>query len=435
MLHSFPLITPSQNSQATRDMDPEQSQGSDFPRNTDFCEECSVVVFDDGADEFYEGVNESNEPMLQSSREELGRDECLLDDHMRVWIDELPDLPRMAESSSAGCRMCGFVREALLRRNVACEGFVCIFGMYQWGGRAWIKAFLPSYGLAFWKCVVANFTTKTEVAVIDFDVETSNNDLRQWLGLGKKCAPEPLDPDNVEWLKSKLRSCDEECVHPKPASPFLPTRLIDVGHGEEHVPRLVVVKDILNMNSRTMDDLKYVALTYCWGPEEDAPKQVKTTKDTLSAHYKGMSLSYLSPIVRDTIKVCRALEIRYLWVDALCIIQGDKADFHRESQTMGKIYNSCAVAICPLSSQSCLQGYLGARPEGLDVDFQSSRHEHIRGTYRLVPHCTDVDRGELPIGVTDQSLHLDIERSSWYRRGWTFQELILSPRFVFLALQ
>ncbi|KAI8212818.1 Neutral/alkaline non-lysosomal ceramidase [Colletotrichum sp. SAR 10_76] len=244
-----------------------------------------------------------------------------------------------------------------------------------------MHGFLPDYGLAFWKCVVVEFTTQTEIAVLDFDVESSNNDLRQWLRLGKKCAPEPLDPDNVMWLKSKLRSCDEECVHPKPASPFLPTRLIDVGQHEENDPRLVVVEDMLNMNSCATNDLK-------------------------------------------------ALEIRYLWVDALCIIQGDKADFHRESQTMGKIYNSCAVAICPLSSQSCLQGYLEARPEGLDVDFQSSRLEHIRGTYTLVPHSTDVDRGELPWRVSDQSLHLDIERSMWYRRGWTFQELILSPRFI-----
>ncbi|KAI8182798.1 Neutral/alkaline non-lysosomal ceramidase [Colletotrichum sp. SAR 10_75] len=293
-----------------------------------------------------------------------------------------------------------------------------------------MHGFLPDYGLAFWKCVVVEFTTQTEIAVLDFDVESSNNDLRQWLRLGKKCAPEPLDPDNVMWLKSKLRSCDEECVHPKPASPFLPTRLIDVGQHEENDPRLVVVEDMLNMNSCATNDLKYAALTYCWGPKEDAMKQVKTTKDTISAHHQGMPLNSLSPVIRDTIKVCRALEIRYLWVDALCIIQGDKADFHRESQTMGKIYNSCAVAICPLSSQSCLQGYLEARPEGLDVDFQSSRLEHIRGTYTLVPHSTDVDRGELPWRVSDQSLHLDIERSMWYRRGWTFQELILSPRFI-----
>ncbi|KAJ0159918.1 hypothetical protein CTA2_8894 [Colletotrichum tanaceti] len=289
-------------------------------------------------------------------------------------------------------------------------------------------------GLAFWRCevyeVAAGGTRENQVAVLNFGIETSDDDVLQWLRVDVKCAPEPLDPDNVEWLKSELRGCEDDCAHAGPASRFLPTRLIDVGQSERDIPRLVVTEDAHALNSRTIDDVEYAALSYCWGPKEEALKQTKTTRDTMTTHCRGMPLGSLSPVVRDTVMVCRALGIRYLWVDALCIVQGDKADWDRESQMMGRVYYSCSVAICPVSSRSCLQGYLGKRPRGLDIGFQSSRQRHIRGTYRLVPSSTDVDEDRMGCPRPGPPLYLDLSRSSWDRRGWTFQELILSPRMI-----
>ncbi|OBR13180.1 Neutral/alkaline non-lysosomal ceramidase [Colletotrichum higginsianum IMI 349063] len=410
-------------------MDLEQSQEPGSQSFAKFCEQCSVVLFNDSADEFSEGTNWNNEPTLRHSREG-GR--IIILEHVRGWKDTLPDLPRMAESSRAGCSMCGFVREALLRRNVDYEGDVFVRGGYLWGGQGdAMDVSATDPGLAFWRCEVykvARGTRENQVAVLNFGIETSNDDVLQWLRLDEKCASEPLDPDNVEWLKSELRSCEDDCGHAKPASSFLPTRLIDVGQSEKDVPRLVVTEDMLN--SRTVDDVEYAALSYCWGPKEDALQQTKTTKDTMSTHYQGMPLSSLSPVVRDTVKVCRTLDIRYLWVDALCIIQGDKADWDRESQMMGQVYYSCSVAICPVSSRSCLEGYLGVRPRGLDVAFQSSRHQHIRGTYKLVPSSTDSDEDRMGYPRPGPPLYLDLSRSSWDQRGWTFQELVLSPRMI-----
>lgn len=194
------------------------------------------------------------------------------------------------------------------------------------------------------------------------------------------------------------------------------------------VPRLMITEDMKNL--RTTDDMKYAALSYCWGPKLDALKQVKTTKDTILTHRQGMPLSSLSPVVRDTVRVCRALDIRYLWVDALCIIQGDKVDWDRESQMMGQVYYSCDVAICPISSDSCLEGYLGARPQGLDINFRSSRQKHISGTYRLVLSSTDVDEERMLRSRPGPPLARDLNRSSWNHRGWTYQEEVLSPRMI-----
>lgn len=200
-----------------------------------------------------------------------------------------------------------------------------------------------------------------------------------------------------------------------------------MGKSDEELPRLVVVKDMLN--SREIDHVRYATLSYCWGPKADTLQQAKTTKETLSAHLKGIPLSSMSPVVHDTVRVCRVLGIQYLWVDALCIIQEDKADWDRESHMMGKVYYSCLVTICPVSSRSCIQGYLGPRPQGLDVAFQSSHHEHIRGTYTLVHSSTDVDEND-DRWPRPGPLAVDLNRSSWEKRGWTFQERLLSPRLI-----
>ncbi|OHE94292.1 hypothetical protein CORC01_10452 [Colletotrichum orchidophilum] len=409
-------------------MDLEQSQESESPDNANFCKGCSVVVFDDSADEFYEDTNWNNEPTLRHSRE---GDKIFYLEPVRYWKDTLPDLPRMAESSRAGCRMCGFIREALVQRDISYEGQIYVRGGYLYGEKVDLREVSDmDTSLAFWRCEVYAVERGTVVAVLNFDIETSNDDLLQWLRLDMKRAPEPLDPENIEWLKSELRSCEDQCSHPKPASPFLPTRLIDIGQSEEDVPRLVVIEDMLNSHIGTINDVEYAALSYCWGTEEDALQQVKTTKDIMSTYCQGMPLSSLSPVVRDTVKVCRAFDIRYLWVDALCIIQGDKADWYRESQMMGQVYYSCSMAICPISSRSCLEGFLGARSQGLHVNFQSSRHKHIRGTYTIVLSSTDVDEKRMRRSHPNPSLHVDLARSQWNQRGWTFQERMLSPRLI-----
>ncbi|KAF3769152.1 HET-domain-containing protein, partial [Cryphonectria parasitica EP155] len=47
----------------------------------------------------------------------------------------------------------------------------------------------------------------------------------------------------------------------------------------------------------------------------------------------------MTRVLKEAIQATRALNIAYLWIDALCIIQGDAEDWERESKMMGKIYS------------------------------------------------------------------------------------------------
>ncbi|KAH8596374.1 hypothetical protein B0O99DRAFT_510379, partial [Bisporella sp. PMI_857] len=48
---------------------------------------------------------------------------------------------------------------------------------------------------------------------------------------------------------------------------------------------------------------------------------------------------------KDAAVVCIKLGIQYLWIDALCISQDSKRDWHKESARMGAIYGNSLLNI------------------------------------------------------------------------------------------
>ncbi|KAF7559278.1 hypothetical protein G7046_g4869 [Stylonectria norvegica] len=403
-------------------MNPDQPLTTIYPPSASLCAECRVVLLDDSASCFSPGTLDG-EPTLRHVRE--GANLITLDPP-RTWIDQLPGLPGLATSAEAGCELCGFVREALLERAAGLESSVAIVASYTWGKDRDLVGTRDD-GLVLWRCEIYNNDTKDIFTLIDFAIETDNDDIMTWLRMDEKRAPHPLHPDNVEWMRAELARCEEKCSHERAYPQFLPVRLIDVGtEGED--PRLVITNDIVTPGEA--HNVKYATLSYCWGSKEDALQQVKTTKTNFSMRCDGMALDAMSPVVRDAIIVCRALSFRYIWVDALCIIQGDSEDWDHESQTMSRNYYCSSLTICPLISQSCLQGFLAPRPQGLVIPFQSNVHEAIRGTYNLYLLPDIPEQYKL---ITHDVMSIDLRESSWSKRGWTFQEEILSLRMLYFG--
>jgi hypothetical protein len=126
-------------------------------------------------------------------------------------------------------------------------------------------------------------------------------------------------------------SCESQTV------PFLPTRVIDVGQSDH--PRLC----ISNRNQQAC----YVALSYCWGGQQE----VLLTVDTLDAKIRGLCLENLPQTIRDAIEVTKKLGFRYLWVDALCILQDDQKDKRLEIEAMGNIYRNATLTVAASDSK------------------------------------------------------------------------------------
>ncbi|RYC78721.1 hypothetical protein BFJ63_vAg18405 [Fusarium oxysporum f. sp. narcissi] len=86
-----------------------------------------------------------------------------------------------------------------------------------------------------------------------------------------------------------------------------------------------------------------------------------TTEDNLQQHKEGIYASSLPQTIQDAIIICKALKCRYLWVDALCIIQGNKQDWDRESSQMLHVYRNALVTVCAQGASDVSAGCFTSR--------------------------------------------------------------------------
>lgn len=140
-----------------------------------------------------------------------------------------------------------------------------------------------------------------------------------------KPSPPALDSSCLrirDWL-GECRTTHEHCKDTEIA--LLPTRVIDVGTACVE-PRLYVSGE----NERA----SYFALSHCWGPPDPNIRKLVTTRSNLKQHCVEIPLDSLPKTFYDAVKVTRSLGIRFLWIDSLCVIQGDKDDWEKEASKM-----------------------------------------------------------------------------------------------------
>jgi len=143
----------------------------------------------------------------------------------------------------------------------------------------------------------------------------------------------------------------------------LPTRLIYVAD-EHNDPQLCITRDSGLDNSA----VKYAALTHCWGSIEEF---VTTTRDNLEQMLHRIPLSMLTKTFKDAITITRRLGLQYLWIDSLCILQGDQDDWIRESATMANVYSGCTVNIVAAGAPNGSIGCLFRRDQSPEYGFKA----------------------------------------------------------------
>ncbi|EWG55177.1 hypothetical protein FVEG_17467 [Fusarium verticillioides 7600] len=96
------------------------------------------------------------------------------------------------------------------------------------------------------------------------------------------------------WMESCCaRFTDHENCGPEHNASGLPTRLVDVGKGNDSPIKLVDVK-----SSNHIQGFAYLILSYCWGSGNESSK---TTENNLNARLRGFSVSELPKTIRDAI--------------------------------------------------------------------------------------------------------------------------------------
>lgn len=189
------------------------------------------------------------------------------------------------------------------------------------------------------------------------------------------------------------------------------------GNGDDALPPFVRMLDVMQMSLiQAPSDCCYVALSYVWGTAGDS---YWTTKANMDSRTKpaGLDLSVLPATIVDAVHVTRALGERYLWVDALCIIQDSSDDKGNQIRAMELIYSGAFLTIVAAGGESA-----HARLPGLSMGSRTL-HQHIEVIQDL--HLTT------PL----LSLREASMQSAWATRGWTYQELVISRRRLFFTNQ
>ena len=171
----------------------------------------------------------------------------------------------------------------------------------------------------------------------------------------------------------------------------------------------------------------YTTLSYIWG----GPQPLTTTKDTLSTHVlTGFNESDAPLTIRDAIQTTRILGLRYLWVDALCIIQDDDDDKNREIAQMRDIYKQSSLTIVAAGARSVREGFLHSlRPLDCPLRFTISKtqNEQVAPEEKISKSTNNV-RGMLFIRRrTEATITMARPVDS---RAWTLGERLLSPRIL-----
>jgi len=222
----------------------------------------------------------------------------------------------------------------------------------------------------------------------------------------------------------------QQCCPIDSVTPYLPTRLIDLGDNSKTAPRVVLSQNLRETGSSS--GVKYAALSYCWGPKSISDQNLKTTWTSLVEHQKAIPVQQQQQVLKDTFEVCKALSIRYMWIDSLCIIQDDDDDFDAECSDMAKIYQGAAVTICSLSAPTHLDRFLVRNPKQVKVPFTSSVNSAVSGDYTLTYRgslATEKFRWMDGI-IHHELLELDLKLSEWDQRAWTFQEDQMTSRLL-----
>ncbi|KAL7787866.1 HET domain-containing protein [Trichoderma ceciliae] len=268
----------------------------------------------------------------------------------------------------------------------------------------------------------------------------ASDECAPWFNLWRRHVPgELLSPLLVQ---RSVELVDKSTRKIPASAHYLPTRLLDVGSSSSPDLRLVVTKQHPPLVGAIDAAMKrYVALSYCWGPKEDAERQLKTTASTIKDHLLQIDITAVPQTIADAISVCRAIGIRYLWVDALCIIQGDAEDWSKESFEMSNVYSNSFVTFCVLQGTSCLSGFLKRKVRRtLQINFRSRLDDSVSGKLSLQmlePPESNLGTPSAFLGnssnIVDDLIEKDIDSAVWSERGWTFQEAQLSPRKLFFG--
>lgn len=137
-------------------------------------------------------------------------------------------------------------------------------------------------------------------------------------------------------------------------------------------------------------------------------------------HQHGIPFENLPKTFQDTVEFAQGIGIKYVWIDSLCIIQGNSQDWHLEAVKIRDVYWIVAFVVAASGAKDSSEGLFVSERPILAI---------LRLPYRVTRECEGTfNMGKLPKKRKDSDCNpaagpLD-------RRAWTLKERYLAQRLI-----
>jgi hypothetical protein len=163
----------------------------------------------------------------------------------------------------------------------------------------------------------------------------------------------------------------------------------------------------------------YIALSYCWGPMSS--NTYLTDSSTFQARKAGIQYNDLPPLFQNVVECASVLGIEYIWIDRLCIIQGDNSDFKSQESKMGDIYGNATLTIAAASAIS-------------ENDRISVQRASKWRTFNLALNVLNIGTANVRLRRRSYPIGRGARGGNYGKvssRAWIWQERLLSARTAF----
>ena len=209
----------------------------------------------------------------------------------------------------------------------------------------------------------------------------------------------------ARWWFQRCKDDHPHCTPVGYSGRKLPKRLLEVGNSSDGLTVKVI-------ETQPLQHIEYMTLSHCWGGT--LPMSLLTAN--LETFKIGIPFPGLPKTFQDAFSVVGWFGIKYLWIDALCIIQDSDDDWAHESGRMRDYYKYSFGTIAPTGASNSSEGLFFDRNPAFVLPFKAiitseGKEENVEVTAG----------GSCLEALNNEPLN---------QRGWFLQERFLSSRVL-----